>query len=363
MNNLNGFKRSTPGIYRGGSFNVSAQRASLPDTGKRLRPALSIEGLNDGVTHQQQIMTNHHVRHNITIRPSNISDYDDLQQCYLFAAPSNASDSRYINADALVDMAYKADSINRGINRLQKGEEDIPPEELTRIKLNLKRENAPRYRKDKELTTVLTLPLLNYYLHHMARLRKKNGEPPLTITDVYRLVRPMGVCITQQEEREQNDRKPDVRGLILSGTVDTHNLWDYGARIQDNVYFVIVPKKVDRLSYNYDLSSTGDTRSINYMDVNGNDVPEYYFEVVPMLTTDGRHPDCNEYFKTIDIGGRDELIEGGFWYIGIIYEPTKAFYKDLRMKKGFCQSMKVIKDNPTAMLMLTQPVSHRGMCF
>lgn len=348
--NLNNFKQTTPGLYAGSSFSLNGNALGIPGL-PSTTPQIQFPTSSTSNTKHQLQATNYDIRENITVRPSRITNHFDLDQCFVFTLLNRENDRGYLNSQVLRRMAG--------------------------LKPEAGRLNPNRYTKER--TTTLTLPMLNYFLHLSAIEAAKEGKQ-MTIEDVYATIAPMGICITQESVRKMSKKQPDVRTILISGRADMHNIWGYELPPGTNLYFIIKPHKLEQPVYNYGLSSReGTSRTIRYhmetdkdenervlVDTpwNGNKQVEinkdkfYHFKVEPFFTTDGKHPSLYHTCSFKDDNVLD--VEGGFWYIGIIFEETKLEYKYLSMPKDNCVNMACMKRNPSLMAMLTKPINSQG---
>jgi len=330
MNGPNDFNRSTPGIYSGSVFDLNG--GGFNERGPALKSNATPGDVDNGVTKTDQRETNYNIRHVFTLRPSRIADFKDLDRNYIFAAMDVDNTAGYMSQIEYNRMMgdFRNDMGLESKNR------------LSRLKIT------------KELTTSLTVPMLNYYLHVFCKNWAKNNENPNypSIDKIMTLFQAVGTITTLEAERESNKGTPDARAGSLAGPVDIHNIWGYDITIGTHLYFLVKPKKMnDKIrTYPYSLSSSGDTRIVEYA-FDSSDMPKYIYEIVPFYSCDGRDPPFHIYCDV----KKDKIVTGSWIHIGQVHEPTKSRHMFGSVVKDSCKKMDKLKENPTVRVMCTQP--------
>ena len=266
--------------------------------------------------------TNTAVRMVYTLPPYNAALDSDYHACFIFGLKDTPRMGRPIN----------------NLNALQK-----------MVKNNFAR-TRPRPgiydgRETLQKTTVMNLPLVNMFLHD----RCITSDGPFTIEDVYDLVQPLGVSVTQNDAKQSAsvNNKPTVISVMHQGLTDTYNIWGNRVPVDANLYFLIVPTKITRETTKYNICDDAGVLVELGLPSNG-----FVWRVVPYHTVDGQHPKPSTYCY---VGNDNTFIEGGYWKVGRVMQRTPnefSYMDDGGSKPAFQCFTSAIKQRPIFEMMI-----------
>ena len=245
----------------------------------------------------------------------------DMHACFVFGLKDTPRTARMVRSINALDKMIK--------NKFERSRARISPYDG---------------RETLQKTMIMNLPLVNMFLHDRCIELKEN----FVIEDVYNLIQPLGVNVTQNDAKQSasSNGKPTVVSIMHQGLTDTYNIWGNAVQVDATLYFLIVPVKVTKEYTQYNIC---DDASIT-VELG---IPEtgFIWRVIPYHTVNGQHPKAHTYCYV----DKKHFIEGGYWKVGRVMQRTPNEYSymdDGGSRPAFQTYNSAIKQRPIFEMMI-----------